>query len=448
MPSVLPRTLFSDRAHAGAALGDALATGIGGPGIVLGVPRGGIPVALEVARRLGWPMDVMIARKLGVPGLEEVAFGSVAEGLHGDVADPVAAYLGMSGTLERRIIGRERAELERRIALYRGTRQAPNVTGKTVVLVDDGLASGTTIRAAVRSLRRRRPSRIVVAVPVANAEVTAAVQRDADGLVALHSPAPFGMVSDWYDGFDQVTDREVLLALGRSAEPLPASDDGRQPERAQRISLGAGTSLDADLGVPGATAPRGLVILVHGGGSSRMSYRNRFLAGCLREAGWATLRLDLLTPDEQAHELTDGHHRFDIDLVTQRLSGALEWAMNTNVPGVHRIVLFGASTGAAAAVRVAATAPDRVASVMSRAGRVDLAGTHLTQLKAPLLMMVGTRDEFTIRANRVALKSVHGDVHFRLVMRAGHTFEEPGAIGRVERIARRWLDRRFPVGRI
>src|SRR5688572_23507846 len=281
-----PRALFRDRNHAGAALGDALAARIEGTGIVLGVPRGGVPVALEVARRLGWPMDVVIARKLGVPGLEEVALGAVAEGLRGVVADPVDAYLGMSSDLRQRVVDRECAELRRRVALYRGTRQAAAITGSTVVVVDDGLASGTTVRAVIRSLRQHRPSRIVVAVPVANPEITAAVRREADDLVALHSPAPFGMVSDWYDSFDQVTDRDVLQALGVDVAPVPESGHAHQPEQVTSIPLCSGVSLDADLGIPADTAPRGLVIMVHGGGSSRMSYRNRFLAGCLREFGW------------------------------------------------------------------------------------------------------------------------------------------------------------------
>ena len=213
------------------------------------------------------------------------------------------------------------------------------------------------------------------------------------------------------------------------------------------IRLAVGSALDADYGVPNIGTPRGLVMLVHGGGSSRKSYRNRFLAGCLRESGWFTLRLDLLTPDEQSSELEDGHHRFDIDFISGRLRNVLYWAWETQLPGVDRVVLFGASTGAAAAVRVAAAAPDRVAAVISRGGRVDLASAQLPAMRAPLLLIVGARDEFTLRANRNVFRDIRSGADLRLVRKAGHTFEEPGAIGRVERIARRWLDRKFPVPR-
>lgn len=451
MPGVAaaPRAFFADRIDAGVRLGDALAMRIEGPGIVLGMPRGGIPVALQVARALRWPLDVILARKVGVPGLEEVAFTAVAEGLRGTVDDPVDAYLGMSRPLRRRLIQRERAELERRVALYRGARQAPlpDVAGQTVVIVDDGLASGTTMRAAIRTLRRRRPRHIVAAVPVANGDAVESLRREVDDFVALHTPSPFGMVSDWYESFDEVPDVDALRALRRNPPSTPEPQVTRRSERGMTVALPNGSTLEADYGVPCCDPPRGLVMLVHGGGSSRKSYRNRFLAGGLRENGWATLRLDLLTPDEQSAELEDGHHRFDIDMISGRLQHVLDWATEMALPGIDRVVLFGASTGAAASVRVAATVPDRVAAVISRGGRVDLAPAHLSAMSAPLLLIVGARDESTLRANREVFRGIRSRADLRLVMGAGHTFEEPGAIGRVERIARRWLDREFPIRR-
>ena len=414
------------------------------------MPRGGVLVAREVARALGAPLHVFVARKLGVPGLEEVAIGAIAEGSSAIVLDGSAEYLGVPSTLVDRIAQRERREVARRAHLYRAGRALPDLRGRTVVLVDDGLASGATLRAAVRALRALGARRLICAVPVASADGSREVEHEADQLLALATPEPFETVSQWYEEFEAVTDEEVLVALGHQSSTYlrPVKrHEGVIKEQNVSIELDADRSLLADVGPPdgcaiGGSTVHGLMIFAHGGGSSRQSYRNRFLAGWLRMNGWSTLRVDLLTEHEQREDAPDGMHRFDVAMIAKRLGTAIDWAVQERVPGAARIMLFGASTGAAAAVVAAADRPSIVAGVLARGGRLDLAGEALTRLRAPLLMIVGARDPLTLRANRDALRAVRGDVDLKLVRGAGHTFEEPGAIGAVGSHVERWLARR------
>ena len=408
-----PTPLYADRGAAGRAVARTLIAS-GGVAecsnlIVLGLPRGGIPVARAVADALGVPLEAMVARKLGAPGLNEVAFGAIAEGRCAIVDDSVRWYLGLPRQLVARVVERERRELDRRARLYRAGAPLPDVRGRTVVLVDDGLASGATLRAAALAIRRQRPARIIAAVPVASAIHCDEVRATVDDLVAVATPEPFDMVSTWYDDFAQVSDAEVLRLLGHSSAADALSEGSDAAERdEQEIAIpidGAdadeSAQLVGDVGVTNGD-PAGLVILAHGGGSSRNSYRNRYLAGRLRQGGWATMRVDLLLDHEQAADAATGDARFDIPLIARRLQGVTEWAARTRVPGANRLVLFGASTGAAAALVVAATRPDLVSGVASRGGRVDLAGSELGAVRAPVLMLVGgrTRRRSGERVNR------------------------------------------------
>ncbi len=449
------RPLYRDRHDAARAVVGALGALSGRRDLlVLGMPRGGVIVARAVADALAAPLDVIVARKLGVPGLPEVAFGAVAEGLQDATRDPVATYLGVPANVTSRIERRERAEVERRVRRYRGDRPPAEVEGRVVVLIDDGLATGATLRAAVLSLRARHPSRIVVAAPVGSAAGCGDLASLVDEVVVPATPEPFEMVSKWYDEFAPVSDDEVDRALRgeSSGTPLRAAARDAAEEREVTVSLRAGhQALLADLGTaedwmtPGSP-PRGLVILAHGGGSSRQSYRNRYLAGCLRMAGWSTLRIDLLLPQEQLQDAESALHRFDVDTIADRLQCAVDWATGTSVPGAANVVLFGASTGAAAAAMAAVARPEVVRGVIARGGRVDLALPALPLLRTPILFIVGGADALTLRANRTAIRALRGDVTLRVVRGAGHTFEEPGAIGSVGTLAIDWLERRYSSG--
>jgi pimeloyl-ACP methyl ester carboxylesterase len=205
-----------------------------------------------------------------------------------------------------------------------------------------------------------------------------------------------------------------------------------------RIDVGP-VSCDGNLGLPGRAS--GLVIFAHGSGSSRFSRRNRAVASLLEDAGFATLLLDLLTPEEAAIDEATGEYRFDIDLLGRRVIGASDWAQSR--PDLHRLPVgfFGASTGAAAALIAAAERPDRTRAVISRGGRPDLADDALPRVQAPTLLIVGGNDGPVIEMNRDAMRRMRAPVHLEIVPGATHLFEERGALEQVARLAADWCTR-------
>jgi predicted phosphoribosyltransferase len=214
--------LFHDRAEAGRALAERLAAYAGRADVlVLALPRGGVVVGHEVSQRLGLPLDVHVVRKLGFPGHPELAIGAIASGGVRVVSRDVTRRLGVADDEIEAIAAEEQRELERREHSYRGERPPPDVRGRTVILVDDGLATGSTMRAAVASLRQRGPARIVVAVPVGSPEACAEFREEADEVVCARQPDPFMAVGLWYADFSQTTDEEVRQLLGAAA-PGPA----------------------------------------------------------------------------------------------------------------------------------------------------------------------------------------------------------------------------------
>jgi len=213
MPTGDEAVQFRDRRDAGERLGARLAALRGQDVVVLALPRGGVPVAFEVARALSAPLDVLVARKLGAPGNPEYALGAVAEG-GALVLDPEALLEADVGGAElARLVEAETAEISRRVRAYRGDRPLPEVAGRVVVLVDDGIATGRTARAALRALRARGPARLVLAAPVAAASTAAALRKEADEVVCLLEPDHFFAVGTWYEAFAQTTDSEVLELL-------------------------------------------------------------------------------------------------------------------------------------------------------------------------------------------------------------------------------------------
>ena len=213
--------LFAHRADAGRQLADALAEYAGDPSvIVLALPRGGVPIGYEIARRLGAPLDVYVVRKLGVPGHEELAMGALASDGTCVVDDELIASLGIEpGALEE-VIRREFGELRRREVAYRDARPEPDITGKTVIVVDDGLATGATMRAAATALRQRRPAAIVAAVPVAAPRTVASLRGLVDRVVCVQTPEPFHAVGLYYQNFEQTGDDEVRVLLSKATAEL------------------------------------------------------------------------------------------------------------------------------------------------------------------------------------------------------------------------------------
>ncbi|HSU12684.1 phosphoribosyltransferase [Longimicrobium sp.] len=215
---------YRDRVDAGRSLARLLMDHAGRPDVlVLALPRGGVPVGYEVARALGAPLDVFLVRKLGVPGHEELAMGAIASGGVRVLNARVVESLGIPATAIDHVAAQEQAELERRERAYRGGRPPPRVEGCHVILVDDGLATGSTMRAAAAALRAMRPRRLVVAVPVAAAETCEELRAEVDEVVCAMTPEPFYAVGLWYDDFSQTTDQEVAELLADAA----AGGEGR-----------------------------------------------------------------------------------------------------------------------------------------------------------------------------------------------------------------------------
>lgn len=475
------RPQFSDRFSAGHRLAEDLGRYADNPDVVvLALPRGGVPVAYEVARALRAPLDVMVVRKLGVPGHAELAMGAIASGDVRVLNDDVIRSVGISTAAVDEAAANETAELERREQAYRGDRAALDVRGKTVLLVDDGLATGATMRAAAAAVRRRGPARVIVAVPVAAAGTGAELLDDADDVVCLATPEPFLAVGLWYEHFDQTTDEEVRTLLDRAhglrntsaqrgeagraasdqadasadAAARTAADRAADPpaestashetidqatdERAVRIAS-RDIRLDADLTLPDRA--RGVILFAHGSGSSRKSPRNRLVARQLQELGFATLLLDLLTAAEERIDLRTRHLRFDIPLLARRLVAAADWlAAGDGTTGLP-IGAFGASTGAAAALIAAAERPEAIRAVVSRGGRPDLATDALPRVHAPTLLIVGALDSQVIPLNQSAFDVLAGEKQLVLVPGATHLFEEPGALDEVSRLAGEWFTR-------
>jgi putative phosphoribosyl transferase len=419
------RGRFRDRAEAGRLLGERLgAFACRSDVVVLALPRGGVPVAREVARALGAPLDVFLVRKLGLPGQPELAMGAIASGGTRVLNEELVRQLRLDDALIERVAAREEAELVRREQAYRGGRPPPDLRDRTVVLVDDGLATGATMRAAVAAVRSREPRHVVVAVPTAPPHALHELRPEVDELVWVNAPDPFHAVGLWYDDFGEISDADVqrLLQLPREEQ---VDADGAQ----------------GNLVVPEGAC--GLVLFAHGSGSSRFSPRNRYVAGVLEDARLATLLVDLLTPGEEEVDLCTRELRFDIELLAGRLLAAAAWAARDGRTRELPLGLFGASTGAGAALVAAAREPDAVRAVVSRGGRPDLAGLALAEVRAPTLLVVGGRDEVVRDLNRRAAEAMtraHA-VQLEVVRGATHLFEEPGALERVADLARAWFTR-------
>jgi len=430
------RMIFRDREDAGERLAPLLVQYRDDAPIVLGLPRGGLVVAYPIARALGAPLDVWVARKLGAPMQPELGLGAIAEGGEVYLDQEIIRLLGVSDEEIARVAEREADELQRRVHRFRGRRAAPDLQNRTVILVDDGIATGGTARAAIRSLRRLGPRRIVLAAPVASAATLDALGPEVDAIVCLQPDPYMGSVGAWYLDFTQTTDDEVRALLDQAWQSAPAAP--AEPVRPVHVRADRAT-LEGDLSVPPGAL--GLVLFAHGSGSGRMSPRNRYVAEQLRRAGLGTLLFDLLTVDEAIEDQVTAHLRFDLDLLARRLLLATEWVRRQPELSALPIGYFGASTGAGAALIAAAARPGDVGAVVSRGGRPDLAGRALERVRAPTLLLVGSADPLVLDLNQSALERMQAMRKLAVIPGASHLFEEPGALEEVARLAGDWFTR-------
>jgi putative phosphoribosyl transferase len=428
--------LFVDRADAGRHLAQRLRHLRGADVVVLGLPRGGVPVAFEVAEELRAPLDVIVVRKLGVPFQPEYGFGAIGEGGVRVVDDYLVRQARLTGTQIAEVEAREAILLDRRVSQLRGDNPPVPLAGRAVIIVDDGIATGSTARAACQVARARGARRVILAAPVGSVEATAALGRDADDVVCLHTPARFFAIGESYSDFSQVSDEEVTMLLGKAAAWL-AGPGGADPDPAEVVLNIAGARLPGSLAVPDRAA--GLVVFAHGSGSSRHSPRNRFVAGVLNRAGLGTLLADLLTADEELSRA----YVFNIGLLAARLAGITSWLRSQPATAAIPLGYFGASTGAAAALRAAASPGLPVAAIVCRGGRPDLAGRRLAQVQAPTLLIVGGADEPVLGLNRQAQAQLTCQNRLEVIPGATHLFAEPGALEQVANLARDWFTRHF-----
>ncbi|MFF4419918.1 phosphoribosyltransferase family protein [Streptomyces sp. NPDC001549] len=421
--------LFTHRAEAGEKLAEALRHLKAEDPVVLGLPRGGVPVAYRVARALGAPLDVIVVRKLGVPHHRELGFGAIGEGGVRVINEDIVRGSRLGPQDIEAVEHAEEAELTRQATRFRGDRPRVPLDGRTVIVVDDGIATGATAAAACEVVRALGAARVVLAVPVAPPDAVARLGSAADEVVCLATPHAFRAVGEWYQDFSQTPDEEVVFLLARAA----ADPVTRPPVRAAEVEVDAGgLVLAGDLALPEDAGA--VVVFAHGSGSSRHSPRNRSVAADLNRAGLATLLLDLLTPDEEA----DRANVFDIETLAGRLADATAWLRRReSLPTGW----FGASTGAAAALWAAGETGAEIGAVVSRGGRPDLAGARLAAVRAPTLLIVGSRDSTVLDLNRRAQRELRCESRLEIVPGATHLFEEPGALEEVAGLARDWFTR-------
>jgi putative phosphoribosyl transferase len=437
--------MFSDRRMAGQRLAQALRRYRGPDTVVLGLPRGGVPVAAEIAAALSAPLDVIVVRKLGVPFQPELAMGAVGEGGVTIVNHEVMQTLHVSEVELSAVAERERRVVEERAHRFRPASERLTLDGKVAVIVDDGIATGSTARAACAVARASGAALVVLAVPVAPADRHPEHWPEVDEFVCLERPFRFYAVGQFYEDFGQTTDDEVA-ALLRLAAAATAGDSEQEDSAVVRHLMPEHADEDREVSipVPGAelaghlTIParaREVVLFAHGSGSSRHSPRNRYVASVLQEGGLGTLLFDLLTASEEAHRSAV----FDIDLLASRLVATSEWLEREPAAAGLPIAYFGASTGAAAALAAAAERPEQTAAVVSRGGRPDLAMPILAEVRAPTLLIVGGRDEVVLELNGRAQRRLTCENRLAIVPGATHLFEEAGTLAQAAHLARDWF---------
>ncbi|GAA2586160.1 phosphoribosyltransferase family protein [Streptomyces tubercidicus] len=454
--------LFTDRADAGHRLAEALQHLEGEDPVVLGLPRGGVPVAFQVARALKAPLDVIVVRKLGVPYQRELGFGAIGEGGVRVISDDIVRRGRLGQADLASVEHAEAAELARQAERFRAGRPRLSLEGRTAIVVDDGIATGATAAAACQVVRAQGAARVVLAVPVAPPDAAERLRTTTDEYVCLSTPFAFSAVGEWYRDFSQTPDDEVVALLAEAAARSgsgaagsgsgkagseaegsgpagsgPGAEAAADKDVAEAVAIAeevtidaAGVRLAGDLSLPAGA--RAVVMFAHGSGSSRHSPRNRLVAAALNEAGLGTLLFDLLTPAEEAHR----SNVFDIATLAERLTDATGWLRDrTAVP----VGYFGASTGAAAALRAAAAPGAQVGAVVSRGGRPDLAEPLLHAVRAPTLLIVGGNDTLVIDLNQQAEAAMRCATRLDIIPGATHLFEEHGALQQVADLARDWF---------
>ncbi len=410
---------FKNREAAATLLCQALSAYQGKDLVILAIPRGAVPMARIIADELGGRLDVVLVHKIGAPSQMELAIGAVDES--GKIyLNPHAKTLHISQDYIEREAQKQFEILKQRRANYTRERPAIEIKNKTVIVVDDGIATGSTMMAALQALRAQSPAALIVATAVAPLDTIEKLKAFADDIICLETPQDFYAVGQFFAHFPQVDDETVVEILNANVQ-------------VQELDIPVGrVTLKGDLVLPREAI--GIVIFAHGSGSSRLSPRNQFVAKILQQAHIGTVLFDLLTPEEDENYQT----RFNIELLTERLMATTTW-LSTQPFAQHKpLAYFGASTGAAAALKAAAQS-SLIRSVVSRGGRPDLAEGALAQVCCPTLLIVGGNDGEVITLNQQAYAALNTEKKIIIIPGATHLFEETGTLEQVAILAQEWF---------
>lgn len=425
---------YLNRKHAGQLLAEKLLKYKNSNPQILALPRGGVPVASEIATALRAPMDVLIVRKIGAPYQPELAVGALCED-EAPIWNPsILSRMGLEPDDMHKIVKKESDKIKKQIQLFREGRELTAFEKKTVIVVDDGLATGSTMLAAVNYLKKKGVTEIIVAAPIAADTSCEKLRAEVAGVVVLDEREDLRSVGEWYIDFTQVSDEQVVALLEESRKLEKAQINTQEivmPLKSVKL-IGDLTSF---------SSMKALIIFAHGSGSSRKSTRNRQVARYLNDRGFGTLLFDLLEDQEALNR----KNVFDLGLLNERLVQATYFIRQQKNLKDIPIGFFGASTGAGAALIASAKLQEseKIFAVVSRGGRPDLAGETLKEIVIPTLLIVGGLDYDVIDLNEQARKSLR-NCELKIVPDATHLFEEPGALENVSQLTEEWFSHYLP----
>lgn len=447
---------FADRADAGRRLAERVRPFTVADPIVLALPRGGVAVGAELARALHLPLDVLLVRKIGLPGQPELGVGALAEDGHVTFDDETLARLGVSRERLTATVEAERRELHRRRQEYRRDRDAPPLAERDVLVVDDGLATGASALAALRMVRRHHPARLVLAVPVGSTSAADRLRTETDHVVLLSAPENFQAVGEWYRDFAQLSDADVTGLLTELEKPPARSEQ----ERAVRIKADD-VHLDGDLVVP--PYARGCVVAAFERG--RRQARPQHLVAKLTDRGYATLALDLVNLYESYEAPTTaspgvgvtgdcdtdtggGRHGMAVAVnpavehLAYRLQVAVRWLRRSITPARNPVGVLGMGTSSAPVLLAAARAPTDIAAVVVAGGRMDHAESALADVHAPTLALVEGTDSVVYELAAWATRRIGAHHDLRRIPGAEVLLAEPGqAEQEIAAVAGDWFER-------
>lgn len=428
-----PTHTFKDRTDAGEQLAGRMLTLLARPCVIAAIPRGGVAVALPIVERLQRPLAIVHACKLTIPETPELAFGGVDEDGRVTIDHEAVTRLNLGAEDIEPVKGRVEAEMRRRGALYKARPLAQYLPGLDVVLVDDGLATGLTMRAAVQYVRRLGAREVTVAVPCATEAAAARLREEADRFVSLIVGDLFGAVGGYYADFAKLTDEQVVAMIARAEAAAPMSEHAPTGLRVSfRNSLGR--ELVGQLLVPAGGGRSPVIVFAHGWGSGKHSPHNRMIAETLLKHGIASFLLDYTGHGESESKLAD----CTVAQQSHDLAAAVDILATLDDVDSHRIGLIGVSSGAAAGLHAAAR-DTRIRALALCSATLAGADDDLPKVTTPTLLVLGEADAPIHAKNEILLKRLGGPCRLETI--PSDLFEDPAAIVRASDLMAEWFRR-------